>query len=79
MRQRDIKVIVRSRLLSEYGIHGPPAIDVAAILAVLTAVANGAALDDPAVLTGFISGVGLILGKDASNTGVVAKPTEPTK
>ena len=28
MRQRDIQVIVRSRLRSEYGIHGPPAIDV---------------------------------------------------
>lgn len=52
---------------------------VAAILAALTAVANGAALDDPAVITGLITGVGLIVGKDATKTGVAAKPTEPTK
>lgn len=52
---------------------------VAAIAASLTAVANGAALNDPAVITGFVTGIGLILGKDATKTGVVAKPTEPVK
>ena len=42
---------------------------VAAILAALTAVANGAPLDDAAVITGLITGIGLILGKDAGVSG----------
>lgn len=50
---------------------------VAAILASLTAVANGTPIDDPAVLTGFITGLGLIVGKDASKTGVAVKSSEP--
>jgi hypothetical protein len=28
VRQRDIEVIVRSRLLADYGVHGPSTIDV---------------------------------------------------
>lgn len=51
---------------------------VAAIAASLTAMANGAPMDDPAVITGFITGVGLILGKDATKTGV-ATPTDAPK